>query len=61
VITVYDSASETCPIFPAAAQRLHWSFARSLAGQRHRGGAAAGVPPGGGPLADRIKEWLHRS
>ena len=26
VITVCDSASEACPIFPAATARLHWSF-----------------------------------
>src|SRR5205823_752620 len=27
VITVCDSAAEACPIFPAAMQRRHWSFA----------------------------------
>lgn len=26
VITVCDSAAETCPVFPGRAQRLHWSF-----------------------------------
>jgi arsenate reductase len=26
VITVCDSASESCPVFSAAANRLHWSF-----------------------------------
>ena len=26
VITVCDTAAEACPIFPGAAQRLHWSF-----------------------------------
>lgn len=26
VITVCDNARETCPIFPAATQRLHWSL-----------------------------------
>lgn len=26
VITVCDSASERCPIFPARTTRLHWSF-----------------------------------
>jgi arsenate reductase len=26
VITVCDSAKETCPFFPGAKQQLHWSF-----------------------------------
>jgi arsenate reductase len=26
VITVCDNASESCPIFPAATQRIHWSL-----------------------------------
>jgi arsenate reductase len=26
VITVCDNAKETCPVFPAAAKRLHWPF-----------------------------------
>jgi arsenate reductase (thioredoxin) len=26
VITVCDSANESCPIFPGASTRLHWSF-----------------------------------
>jgi arsenate reductase len=26
VITVCDNASETCPVFPRAVNRLHWSF-----------------------------------
>ena len=26
VVTVCDSAHEACPVFPGAAERLHWSF-----------------------------------
>jgi arsenate reductase (thioredoxin) len=27
VITVCDSANESCPVFPGASERIHWSFA----------------------------------
>lgn len=26
IVTVCDNARESCPVFPAAAQRIHWSF-----------------------------------
>jgi arsenate reductase len=26
VITVCDQAAETCPVFPGAAERIHWSY-----------------------------------
>jgi arsenate reductase len=26
VVTVCDKARDTCPVFPAAVQRIHWSF-----------------------------------
>ena len=26
VITVCDQANESCPVFPAATERIHWSF-----------------------------------
>ena len=26
VVTVCDDANETCPVFPGAKERLHWSF-----------------------------------
>ena len=26
VITVCDSARESCPVYPASVQRIHWSF-----------------------------------
>lgn len=33
VITVCDSAKESCPIFPGAAKRLHYSFQDPAAAQ----------------------------
>jgi arsenate reductase (thioredoxin) len=26
VVTVCDNARDTCPVFPAGAERIHWSF-----------------------------------
>jgi arsenate reductase len=26
VVTVCDNARDTCPVFPATSQRIHWSF-----------------------------------
>jgi len=26
VVTVCDSANESCPVFPGAMERIHWSF-----------------------------------
>jgi arsenate reductase len=26
ILTVCDSANESCPIFPGTAERIHWSF-----------------------------------
>jgi arsenate reductase len=33
VITVCDAANESCPIFPGAPQRIHWSFEDPSAAQ----------------------------
>lgn len=39
VITVCDDANETCPVFPGAENRLHWSFedpSRAAGGEEER-------------------------
>lgn len=33
VITVCDNANQTCPIFPGAARKLHWSFEDPASGE----------------------------
>jgi len=33
VLTVCDNANESCPVFPAQTQRIHWSFADPAAAQ----------------------------
>lgn len=39
VVTVCDDANETCPVFPGAENRLHWSFedpSRAAGGEEER-------------------------
>ncbi len=61
VITVCDSANESCPIFPAAAQRLHWSLPDPLQSSGTEEEQLRVFRQVRDALADRIKEWLHRS
>lgn len=57
VITVCDAAAESCPTFPGAAERLHWSFPDP---------AAVTDPAQAGPafeavaaeIAARLRLWL---
>jgi arsenate reductase len=58
VITVCDSAAETCPVFPAGPERLHWSFPDPA--------AVGGTPDEqrrafeqiADDIAARLREWL---
>jgi arsenate reductase len=57
VITVCDNANESCPVFPANTQRLHWSFADPAAvegGQAERLAAFREVRDG---LADKLRDF----
>lgn len=57
VITVCDAAAESCPTFPGAAHRLHWSFPDPAAvtdpAQARLAFEAVGVE-----IAARIRLWL---
>ena len=58
VITVCDSASESCPIFPGAPARIHWSLpdpaaAVGTAEERQRTFDQCAMD-----LARSLKEWL---
>ena len=53
IITVCDNARETCPVFPASVQRLHWSLDDPA--------AAHGPPAERLPVFRRVRDELrHR-
>lgn len=56
VITVCDRARESCPVFPGAAQRLHWSFDDPSAVQGAQRQAAFDATADA--LERRIRAWL---
>ena len=61
VITVCDSANEACPVFPAAARRLHWSFAdpsRATGTDEQRLAVFRRVRD---EIAARISDWIQTS
>jgi arsenate reductase (thioredoxin) len=62
VVTVCDDANETCPVFPGAKNRLHWSFrdpSRAEGSEEERLGAFRTVRD---EIQDRIrKEFLDGS
>ncbi len=58
VITVCDNAREHCPVFPAAAQRIHWSFedpAAASGTEYHRLAAFRSIRD---QIRERLREWL---
>jgi arsenate reductase len=56
VITVCDQANETCPFFPGAAHRLHWSIPDPslVRGSRRQEAFDAAAET----IASRLKAWL---
>jgi arsenate reductase len=52
VITVCDNAGETCPVFPASVQRLHWSLDDPAAVQ--------GPPAERLPVFRRVRDELRQ-
>jgi arsenate reductase len=57
VITVCDRAHESCPVFPGAAHRLHWSFDDPSA--VHGPGRQAAFDASAEALDRRLRLWLE--
>ena len=56
VITVCDRANESCPVFPGARQRLHWSFEDPSGAQGP--GRQATFDRVAGEIEERLRQWL---
>jgi arsenate reductase len=59
VITVCDAANESCPVFPSARHRLHWSFPdpSAVTGPDRQ----AAFDAVAGALYKRFEEWTART
>ena len=58
VITVCDNAAETCPIFPGAARRIHWSFPDPAAVQGSESERLAAFRHLRDALEAQLRSWL---
>jgi arsenate reductase len=58
VITVCDSANESCPIFPGVAQRLHYSFQDPAAAQGSAEEQMAVFRRVRDQIGERLREFL---
>ncbi len=58
VITVCDSAAETCPLFPGPAVRIHWSFPDPAAVQGDEQAQLASFRTTRDAIEQRLKDWV---
>jgi arsenate reductase len=61
VITVCDHAKESCPIFPAKAQRLHWPFEDPAAVEGTEEERNAAFRRIRDQIQSRVRTWLQDS
>ena len=59
VVTVCDGANESCPVFPQAATRLHWSFDDPSAARGSEEERLAVFRRVRDEVASRIASWLE--
>jgi arsenate reductase len=60
VITVCDTAAETCPIFPGRAQRIHWSFPDPAAAEGSEEQRLQMFRQVRDAIEARLREWVAR-
>lgn len=58
VVTVCDQANESCPVFPGAAQRLHWSFPDPSRAVGDEAAQLATYREVRDAIAGRLREWI---
>lgn len=59
VVTVCDGANETCPIFPGATTRLHWSFENPSTARGTEADRLAVFRRVRDEITARIEAWLN--
>ncbi len=59
VLTVCDSASERCPLFPGRAERIHWSFEDPAAVQGSEEERLAAFRRVRDQIHARLRAWLE--
>jgi len=61
VITVFDNARESCPVFPANTRRIHWSFEDPAAVEGEEAVRLAAFRDIRDQIAARFREFLEGS
>jgi arsenate reductase len=58
VITVCDNARESCPVFPEATERVHWSFDDPAAVEGDEAARLAAFRRVRDEIGERLRAWL---
>ena len=59
VITVCDSANESCPVFPGSPQRIHWSFADPSAAEGSENDRYRAFERVRNEITMRLRTWVQ--